>query len=699
MAEGAAAAPSWLARLRRGLPEGLELPRATWEARHRTVLVVLFAHAAFLAAFGIYRGWGLAIPLAEGGIVAGLAGIATPRHLSRRMRSATAALGCVTSSAVLVQFSGGYIEAHFHFFVMVALVALYQDWVPFLLAVVYVAVDHGIIGTLAPSLVYNHHDATAHPWKWAGIHAAMVLAECGALIAFWGGAEQAKVRSDLVLDSAGEGIIGLGLDHKVAFINRSGAALLGRPADDLVGSALTASLVDAAGAPIAFPALPPGRVTAPPRIAVEGTVRRGGEPLPVEWVVTPTLRAGIPVGHVVTLRDISERKRAEAELQGSLSMLTATLESTADAILVVDSAGRIVNFNQRFVAMWRIPPEVLATRDDAKALACAVSQLKSPEAFLQKVRELYAATDAESVDVLEFADGRVVERSSRPQRVGGRSVGRVWSFRDITEERRAEGRRAQQVASLRQVERLLEQDRFKTQLLNTASHELNTPISALRLQLHLLKSHLPPHMDERSLRGFQVLDRNVERLGALVRDTLDVARIEGGRLRLRVQAMDLARLAAETCQSMEGLAKEKQIRLAVTGAKEAPLEGDPARCTQVLFNLVANALKFTPAGGSVTVTVGQEGGKAWLRVQDTGVGIDPGQASLLFQPFSQLHDGQMAPGGTGLGLYISRGIIEQHGGRIWCESLGAGKGSLFAFELPLTAAPQTNLPAPKAPAR
>ncbi|MEA3204158.1 MAG: hypothetical protein QOI63_1838, partial [Thermoplasmata archaeon] len=610
-------APSAWTRLRSVLPEGLELPRATWESRHRTGVVVILLQAAGLAVFGIYRGWG-PVGLGESVLIGLLGLLASARRLSRRFRSGTAALACVTTSAVLTQFSGGVIEAHFHFFVMVALIALYQDWVPFLLAILYVAVDHGLIGTLAPQWVYNHADAVQHPWKWAAIHAVMVLAECGALVAFWGGAEQAKVRSDLVLDSAGEGIIGLGLDHKVAFINRSASALLGRRADDLVGQPLETHLRDAKGAPIAFPVLPPGRLVAAPRIAVEGAIVRSGAPaLPVEWVVTPTLRAGVPVGHVVTLRDISERKRAEAELQGSLSMLTATLESTADAILVVDAGGRIVNFNQRFVAMWGIPPAILATRDDAQAVTFVQSQLKDPEAFLRKLRELYADGDAESVDVLEFNDGRVVERSSRPQRIGGRSVGRVWSFRDITEQRRAEERREQQMAAMRQVERLLEQDRFKTQLLNTASHELNTPISALRLQLHLLKSHLPPKLDERSQRGFQVLDRNVERLGALVRDTLDVARIEGGRLVLKPQPMDLARLAAETCQSMEGLAREKDVALAVEGVAAAPLVGDPARCTQVLFNLVANALKFTPAGGRVTVTVAAEGGKASVRVRDT----------------------------------------------------------------------------------
>ncbi len=126
------------------------------------------------------------------------------------------------------------------------------------------------------------------------------------------------------------------------------------------------------------------------------------------------------------------------ELEESLSLLRATLESTADGILVVDQNGRIITFNQRFVEMWRIPKPIIDSRDDSQALAFVLDQLKDPEGFLSKVQELYISPDAESHDILEFKDGRVFERYSRPQRIGGRSVGRVWSFSDVTERKRAE---------------------------------------------------------------------------------------------------------------------------------------------------------------------------------------------------------------------------------------------------------------------
>jgi PAS domain S-box-containing protein len=127
-----------------------------------------------------------------------------------------------------------------------------------------------------------------------------------------------------------------------------------------------------------------------------------------------------------------------AELQGLISLLRATLDSTTDGILVVDRQGRISIWNRRFAEMWQMPPIILESRDDDRAIAFALDQLADPDAFIAKVRELYATPEAESFDALEFKDGRVFERYSRPQMIGGEAIGRVWSFRDVTERRRVE---------------------------------------------------------------------------------------------------------------------------------------------------------------------------------------------------------------------------------------------------------------------
>jgi PAS domain S-box-containing protein len=149
----------------------------------------------------------------------------------------------------------------------------------------------------------------------------------------------------------------------------------------------------------------------------------------------PQMLGGKSIGKVLSFRDVTARRRAEREIEESLSLMKATLEATTDGILVVDEGGKIVNFNRKFAEMWRIPESVLKSRDDSKALAWVLDQLKDPEKFIKKVKELYAQPDSKSYDWLEFKDGRIFERYSQPQKIGGKTAGRVWSFRDVTDRR------------------------------------------------------------------------------------------------------------------------------------------------------------------------------------------------------------------------------------------------------------------------
>ena len=162
----------------------------------------------------------------------------------------------------------------------------------------------------------------------------------------------------------------------------------------------------------------------------------------VIWVyVTVSLvrsDGGDPLFLVAFVQDVTERRNAESAARRSLSLLQATLESTADGLLVVDREGKIVSYNQRVIEMWGIPPELFASGDDERAIGAALEKLSHPDEFVAKVRELYQEPDVASYDVLELKDGRVFERYSQPQRIDGKSVGRVWSFRDVTARRRAE---------------------------------------------------------------------------------------------------------------------------------------------------------------------------------------------------------------------------------------------------------------------
>ncbi|GEM_PF-2339076 len=667
--------------LRRALPEGRELPEDEWRARHRAILFVIYGHAAGVAAFGLYMGVLPALALAEGALVGAIGLVASWPGARRRFRGAVAALALVTSSAMIVQFSGGYIEAHFHFFVVLAVIALYQDWIPFLLAIAYVALDHGIIGTLFPTLVYNHGDAYAHPWKWALIHASLVLGESVALLMGWKVAETARRRTALVLDSAGEGIIGLDLDGLVTFANPAAAAMTQHAVGDLQGKSIDALIQTSDGAaPLELAWLPRG-----PHLVSDAPVhvrRKDGAQVPVEIERTPIRNNDAIIGTVITLRDVTERKRAEEALRRAVSTLTATLESTTDGILVVDQGGKIAGFNKKFVEMWGIPMSILEAGEDARALSYVQDQLLDPSGFRAKVDDLYQDRETASFDVLEFRDGRTFERYSQPQRVGDDVIGRVWSFRDVTERRRTERALAEQRELQSMNERLREIDRIKTQFINNAAHELGTPLTPIKLQAHMLRSEKLGPLSDRQRTSVSVLSRNVDQLGLLLRDVIDSARVQSGRLDVRPAPTDVRRLAEEAVESFHEAALQEGISLDLEG-EAAVVPADAPRITQVLFNLIRNALKFTPAGGRVLVSVRMRDGSACVEVADTGAGIAADDIGRLFKPFSQLHDHMdKTRSGAGLGLYVAKGIVESHGGQIGCESQGTGRGSTFRFTLP-----------------
>ncbi len=172
---------------------------------------------------------------------------------------------------------------------------------------------------------------------------------------------------------------------------------------------------------------------------VNPNIHKNGNTVILETNGVPILdAAGALLGYRGADMDVTKRKWAEEEREQSLSLLEATLESTADGILVVDAQGRVAAYNHRFLELWRIPEDLAKLKDDAKLLSYVVSQLSDPAGFLAKVQDLYAHPREESYDLIEFDDGRCFERLSRPQIVNQRVMGRVWSFRDITERRHAE---------------------------------------------------------------------------------------------------------------------------------------------------------------------------------------------------------------------------------------------------------------------
>ena len=632
--------------------------------------------------------------------------------------------------------------------------------------------------------------------------------------------------------------------------------------------------------------------------------------------------------------DVSERKRMLRELDHSVSMLRATLESTADGILVVDTAGRITTYNERFAEMWRIPPSVMRSRDDAHAIEFVLDQLVEPVEFVTRMRALYADPAAESFDRFALTDGRCYERHSLPQRIDGKTVGRVWSFRDVTDRRTAEeesarlmhelaekhellktvvdqapvgiallrgpelvyelvnptfeailgarpriGKRAadvipqaaevvpvlehviatgeshhsvdvavpstvlregkmeeaylwktflrvpgpggdaallalivdltEQVLARRRIEELatvaqrqaselesihssmldgvvvcdargiithlndasgrlsgldkgaligrsleehaalvdrhrldgapmraadlaigralagetvsntatwsirsgrkvylrcsgapirdaagriagavaverdvtdiVELDAMRDQFIRVAAHELKTPVAIMKGYADMIlrsSDELPA-----SLRGgAQAIERGAKRIDRLVNDLLGVSQLLMGRLELRRDRVELRGLVDSALRQVAATTSNHCIRV---GGDAVVVSADPIRLAQVLDTLLDNAIRYSPNGGDIDVSVTAREGEAIVCVRDRGVGIPQQKQERIFERFYRAHtDTPFDYGGMGVGLYIAREVIQQHGGRMWFTS-EEGHGSEFCFALPL----------------
>ena len=379
-----------------------------------------------------------------------------------------------------------------------------------------------------------------------------------------------------------------------------------------------------------------------------------------------------------TNRDITARKQAQEQLTLSAAITRATLEATTDGILVVNDQREIELFNRQFLDLWAIPPHRAANSDD-ELRGLVLKCLKDPEGFSRKTDELYLSHEAESFDLLELTDGRLVERTSKPHKLGLKTMGRVWSFRDVTARKRAE-------AELEHARHTAEAaNDAKSAFLATMSHEIRTPLNGiLGITTLLLEEALTVPQAQLA----RLIDGSAQSLLVLVNDFLDLAKIEAGQMGLEAVVFDLHELLSQMTTLFAVRASAKSLLFTCHLAPEVPrwICADPTRLRQILGNLLGNALKFTQHGEfSLSVAAAHVAPGAMslhFTVADTGIGIAPAVQDRLFANFVQADSSTTREyGGTGLGLAIVKRLMALMGGQIALNS-DAGQGAAFVISFP-----------------
>jgi PAS domain S-box-containing protein len=670
-----------VARLLEWIPVGGTLPTAAWRDRHRVIVGLLWAHALGIALFALAMGYPALHSLAEGGAVAAAAALAGSSKLGRSVRAGIATWGLVLSSALLVHVSGGYVEFHFHFFVMVIVVSLYEDWVPFLMAIGFVLIEHGVVGVIQPTAVYNHPDAWANPWKWAAIHAVFVVGASAASIAAWRLNEIIRQRYHLILDSAGDGIYGVDRNGRITFANAAAARLLNRAPAELVGRDESAAVrlvqpIGPDGEAVDAPGDAALALAASHRAVGVGLQRSDGTTFQVDFVSTPVLERGELVGAVVALQDVTERTRAEQALRESEERLRRVIAGALDAVLVIDDQGHIAEWNHRAEAMFgwtkaevlgREPVDLLVPerlREEYRQNQPELAALREGRALSRRLEIVAARRDGRELPVevaistLQTAQGQ------------GFSV----FLRDLTDRRLAE----QQAAHLAHVDKL----RALGQMASGIAHDLNQSLAIVSGFSDLVRIALDsPAPDQGKVKG--MLDhvaRAAIEGGETVKRLLLFARrpedLPAETVDVHTLLADVARLTAPRWRDV-AQAEGRPVTMQLEVDPTATIDGYPAELRQALTNLIFNAVDAMPRGGTLTLGARCRDGKVEISVSDSGVGMADDVKARVFEPFFSTKGDQ----GTGLGLAQVFGIAERHNATVEVES-AVGEGTTFRLTFP-----------------
>jgi PAS domain S-box-containing protein len=527
--------------------------------------------------------------------------------------------------------------------------------------------------------------------------AAVVSAEGLSLRRF----ELLATELETLLNSTDEGIYGIDAEGAVTFINRAALEQTGFAAEDVVGrdahELLHHTRPDGGSYPLSeCPIFEATRDSRGVRATDEVFWRKDGTSFPVEYSASPLSEGDVVTGAVVTFVDISARARAARQLNAQYRV-TQVLADAAPVAEALPNLLEAICVELQFSAGFAWAPT-----PDGKELRCSVhyaspgfegeaethstltitsgetatgetmatrrSTILNLPHGLTAIAIPIVAADSGLLGVAEFLS----DRAPDARELIGTLESIAGQFAQYVERKRAEG----------------DAQRAKDEFVATVSHELRTPLTAIDGWVEVLLDEQPGALTDEQRRFLTTVKRNSDRLMRLVADLLLAGQLEEGRLALEVTNVDLAELAQETVDLLEGLSAGKDLDV-VTELEPTNLPGDRGRLLQLLNNLLSNAIKFTPTGGRIVVRVAERDDRAILEVRDSGLGIPADERARLFERFYRASTAQSVSG-TGLGLAISKAIVEAHDGsiRVLDET---GPGTTFVVELPTKTATEETI--------